>query len=160
MKKIIILCAALLLLLNGCGGKCCTAVSTAIFLKYQNKSGEDLLDPRTPNALKEDDVELYVVKDGMRVLLLDNRKASPKNFHIYGSSTEKYYMQLGFDISKGSLVKKKVTMFISYKDGSEDKFVGEFNVDNGNTLLQNVWINDVERGRPSHLSSEAFVLKK
>lgn len=160
MKRILFL-FALILVFNGCSRKCCSNYSTNIFLKYQNSSGEDLLDPRTLNALKAEDIEVYVLRKGVRVRLFDASKDAQKSFKIYGSSTEKYFMVFYFDIADQSFVKKKVTMFITYKDGSEDKLVGEFNDNDGsNIILQAVWINDIAKGRPSHQPSDDFTLKK
>ena len=160
MKRFLIL-FAIVLLLNGCHRHCCTTVSTTIFLKYQNSNGDDSLDPRTTNALKSEDMEVYVLRKGVRVQLLNYNLDYAKNFKIYGSSTEKYHMIFLFDIKKESFVKKKVTMFITYKDGSEDKLVGEFNENEGSSiLLQNVWINDIAMGRPSYSPSTAFIIKK
>lgn len=159
MKRIVIL-FALLPFLTGCV-PCCKNISATIFLKYQNSNGDDLLDPRTANALKEEDIDVYVLRKGIRVRLYNEMMDAKKNFNIRGSSSEKYYMQFYFDIAGESFAKKKVTMFITYKDGSEDKLVGEFNDNDGpNIALQIVWINDIAVGRPSYSPSEAFIIKK
>ncbi len=156
MKRVVIV-FALMLLLIGCGRKCCTYYSVDIGLKYQDSNGGDLLDPRTTDALKEEDIEVYVVKKGIRVRLYNAMMDAPKNFKIYGSSTEKYFMKFYFNIEKESFVNNKVTMFITYKDRSEDKLVGEFNEDDGtNIVLQNVWINDIAKGH----SKGAIVINK
>ncbi|MEJ5994362.1 hypothetical protein WG904_08030 [Pedobacter sp. Du54] len=147
MKRILILLAVLLFFAS-CDRKCCTNYSVDVTLKYQNSNGEDLLDPRTSNALKAEDIDVYAVRNGVRVRLYNGMMDAPKNFKIYGSSTEKYFMKFYFDIQQESFTNKKVTMFITYKDGSEDKLVGEFNDDDGsNIILQNVWLNGVEKGR-------------
>ena len=151
----------LMVLLTGCRTKCCHNYSVNLYLKYQNSNGDDLLDPKTANALNEQDIEVYVLRKGVRVRLYNAMMDAQKNFKIRGSSAEKYHMVLYFDIAKESFVKKKVTMFITYKDRSEDKIVGEFNEDDGtNILLQSVWINDLSMGRPSYSPSTAFILKK
>lgn len=159
MKKIILV-FILLFLVTGCGRKCCTNFYAHVFLKYQNINGDDLLDPNTKNALKEQDIEVYVLRKGVRVRLFNAMMDAQKNFKIRGSATEKYYMQLYFDIAKESFVNKKVTMFVTYNDRTEDKLVGEFNADDGsNIFLQNVWINDVAMGR-SNTADKAFILIK
>ena len=155
--KIIVTAFALMLLLTGCDNKCCTIYSTDIILKFQNSNGENLLDPSTSNALKKEDIEVYVLKKGARILLFDNGIHAPKNFEIYGSSTQSYYLKFYFNIAEEYFTEKKVTMFLKYKDGSEDKLVGEFNNNKGtNIMLQNVWINDIAMGS----RSQAFILKK
>ena len=159
MRKFILL-LVLVPLLQGCP-PCCKNISAHVYLKFQNGKGEDLLDPRTPNALNAEEIEVFVVRNGARVRLLNYTRDAPKNFKIYGSSKEQYHMKFFFDIAQESFVKKKVTMFITYEDGSEDKLVGEFNDNDGpSVLLQSLWINDVPKGRPSHLPSDAFVINK
>lgn len=159
MKKIIIL-GLVLFLFAGCRKMCCTNYYTHIFLKYQNSNGDDLLDSRTQNAIKEQDIEVYVLRKGERVRLFNAMLDAKKNVKIYGSSTEKYVMQFYFDSTKESFVGKQVTMFIKYKDGSDDKLVGEFNDNEGaNILLQRVWINNVAINL-SQSPSEAFIIKK
>jgi hypothetical protein len=160
MKRILILFASLVLLLNGCGTKCCTAIVANIALHYQNANDENLLDPRTADALKAEDIEVYVLRNGVRVHLSNPNLSFAKNFKIFGSPTEKYYMYFLFDISKESMVKKKVTMFITYKDRKEDKVVGSFDLDHGNTVLERVWINDIAMVGPSYSPSTAYVIKK
>ena len=158
MKKILIL-LALLPFLSGCV-PCCKNISAHLFLKYQNINGDDLLDPRTPNALKAEDIEVYVLRNGVRVRLFDARMDAPANFKIYGSSTEKYHMMFYFDIAEESFANKRITMFLTYKDGSEDKLIGEFNNDDGPSItLRAVWINNIAIGLPFS-PSIAFIIKK
>lgn len=160
MKKIILLFSAFLLV-TGCGRKCCTNYGVHTFLKYQNSNGDDLLNPTTPNALNEKDIEVYVLRKGVRVRLFNAMLDAQKNFKIRGSAIEKYYMQFYFDIAKESFVNKKVTMFIKYKDDSEDKLVGEFNEDDGsNIMLQRVWVNDIAMTHESYSPEKAFVITK
>ncbi|MCY1520272.1 hypothetical protein D9M68_550450 [compost metagenome] len=151
----------ILLLFSGCDRKCCMNISALALIKYVNQQGEDLLDPAHPNALIAEDIEVYVEKDGKRIRQYDGRLDAPKNFKIYKSDNDGYLFHFNFPINYNLADKNKMTVFITYKNNSEDKLVGEFNSLKGNNIvLQRVWINDADMGSPAGILSKAFKIVK
>ena len=124
---------------------CCTVIDTAIDIVYKNTAGEDLLNPDTEGHLGGAmDIRTYSLKNGAKTGGFYGNLGRPAHYHINWSEEGSIHiLRLHFDTYPENFDGNQTTMFIRYKDGSEDKFVGEFNENRrNNTLLQRVWLND------------------
>ncbi len=144
MKKLSLILLIVLLQFS-CKEKCCTVISADVSFSFINSKGEDLLNPAIAGALTEENVDIYVLKNGTKTRLYQGNLDASKFFKIR-TENGKNRLQLYFDILPENFVGNKITQWIRYKDGTEDEIVGEFNADRKtNTLLQTVWINGVAK---------------
>ncbi len=147
MKKILIV-ALIALIVTGCekiiGG---VVIGADVNFSFINSKGEDLLNANTTGALIEENVDIYVLRNGLKVRLYQGNLDASKFFKIR-SENGKNRFQMYFDISSENFSGNKITQFIRYKDGTEDEIVGEFNSDRKtNTLLQQIWINGIPKSK-------------
>ena len=68
-----------------------TIVDVGVEICYADKNGKDLLDPTTPNAYKESDIDLYYMIDGVKTRVYDGMMDSPENFKFYYLETFHIY---------------------------------------------------------------------
>jgi hypothetical protein len=118
---------------------------TGIAIAYKNSNNQDLLDPATPNSLKEEDIDLfYLPNNGQKTRIYNPGYDIPKGFRITKASSG-YLISLGFEpYSDGYNAQNKATFFIRYSDGSEDTLIGEYNADRRYIIkLLKVWVNGV-----------------
>lgn len=153
MKKILGI-ALVALLITGCekmiGG---VIISADVSFLFVNSKGDDLLNTNTTGALTEENVDIYVLRNGSKIRLYQSNLDAAKFFKIR-TENGKSRFQMYFDISSENFNGNKITQFIRYKDGTEDEIVGEFNADRKrNTLLQQIWINGVARTQIETVSS-------
>ncbi|WP_316787155.1 hypothetical protein [Pedobacter frigiditerrae] len=147
MKKILGI-ILLVLIITSCekpiGG---VVINADVSFSFVNSKGEDLLNLNTTGALTEENVDIYVLRNGLKVRLYKGNLDAAKYFKIR-TENGKSRFQMYFDISPENFIGNKITQFIRYKDGTEDEIVGEFNADRKtNTLLQQIWINGVAKSR-------------
>ncbi|TCC87049.1 hypothetical protein EZ428_22895 [Pedobacter frigiditerrae] len=148
MKKKILGIALMSLIFIGCEkpiiGKVISADVNFLFI---NSKGEDLLSINTTGALTEENVDIYVLRNGSKIRLYQGNLDAYKFFKIR-TENGKSRFQLYFDISPENFSGNRITQFIRYKDGTEDEIVGEFNSDRKrNTILQQIWINGIAKSR-------------
>ncbi|RZJ19749.1 MAG: hypothetical protein EON51_16745 [Acinetobacter sp.] len=153
MKKIFLI-PLFILLLVGCEKPIRGVVISAdVNFLFVNAKGEDLLNANTLGALTEENVDIFVLKNGLKVRLYQGNLDAAKFFKIR-TENGKSKFQMYFDINAENFIGNKITQFIKYKDGTEDEVVGEFNSDRKrNTLLQQVWINGVAKSRSETANS-------
>lgn len=120
------------------------AMAGLVTIEYKNNHGANLLDPLTTNAIKAEDIDIFVMRNGVKTRILYNNLRDPENFNIHSTVERGNVMDLYFDMHNESFNNNIITMFIRYKDGSEDKITGEFNVDwSPSKFIKKVWINDI-----------------
>jgi hypothetical protein len=154
MKKIVGI-TLLVLIITSCekiiGG---VIIDANVSFSLVNSKGEDLLNVTTTGALTEENVDIYVLRNGAKIRLYQNNLDAAKFFKIR-TENGKSRLEMYFDISSENFNGNKITQFIRYKDGTEDEIVGEFNSDRKrNTLLQQIWINGVAKSRTETENSE------
>lgn len=118
---------------------------TGVFITYKNANNQDLLDPNTLNAIKAEDIDIFLLhNDGQKKQILDGNKDMQEGFKIV-HSTNGNYMLLGMDPQVDAYnSQNKATFYIKYKDGTEDTLVGEYNADRNKYIrLLKVWVNGV-----------------
>ncbi|SFH18814.1 hypothetical protein [Pedobacter insulae] len=148
MKRIALILFVALIQISCREKNCCTIIDATVDLSIMNSNGYDLLNPNTPGALNEENIDILILKNGAKVRLYRGNLDVAKFFKIRNSNN-KHIFQMYFDVSPESFNGNKITQFIRYKDGTEDEIVGEFNENRKtNTLLQKVWINGVVKTRP------------
>lgn len=161
MKKILLLLFIAAIQLS-CDVNCCTVISADVSFSFVNSKGEDLLNPNTLGALTEENVDIYILKNGVKTRLYQGNLDAAKFFKIR-TDNGKSRLIMYFDIVSENFNGNKITQFIRYKDGTEDEIVGEFNADRKrNTLLQTVWINGIAKTKIETASSgqTPFVIVK
>ncbi|TKC05600.1 hypothetical protein FA048_17935 [Pedobacter polaris] len=122
-------------------------INADVSFLFLNSKGEDLLNTNTAGALTEENVDIYVLRNGSKIRLYQGNLDAAKFFKIR-TENGKSRFQMYFDISTENFSGNKITQFIRYKDGTEDEIVGEFNSDRKrNTLLQQIWINGTAKSR-------------
>ena len=125
-------------------------ISAVALIKYTNQNGDDLLDPSKPGALLADDIDVFLLKKGERIRLSGQVENMPGTFKILPSGASGSYLRFFYPNDPDAAEKEKVTIYLRYKNYSEDKLVGEFNSTIGpNIILQRIWINDIDKGMPS-----------
>ncbi len=147
MKKILGI-ILLVLIITSCekpiGG---VVINADVSFSFVNSKGEDLLNLNTTGALTEENVDIYVLRNGLKVRLYQGNLDAAKFFKIRTENSKSRF-QMYFDIGAENFNENKITQFIRYKDGTEDEIVGEFNSDRKrNTLLQQIWINGLAKSR-------------
>ncbi|WP_076668523.1 hypothetical protein [Pontibacter indicus] len=63
-------------------------INTAIELRFTDAIGHNLLDPATPNAFSQEEIELYYLVNGERKLTLDGSLDYPKHFFVFQAGTQ------------------------------------------------------------------------
>ncbi|MBB2147129.1 hypothetical protein GM921_16615 [Pedobacter sp. LMG 31464] len=132
---------------------------------FKDGSGVNLLDPSISGAIKAEDIDIFVLKNGVKTKVYYSNLDRPEMFYITDNSRGPYIMVMSFDISSyANFSGNKITQFVKYKDGTEDEFIGEFNTDRSiNILLQRVWVNGVlkwEMGTNQTKPTEPIVIIK
>jgi hypothetical protein len=111
---------------------------------YKDTNGIDILNPAVSGAIKAEDIDVYVLKNGVKTQVNYANLDYPEMFSIKKSAQNFYYMLVYFDVRVENFNGNRITQFVRYKDGTEDEFIGEFNTNRRtNTLLQRVWVNGV-----------------
>jgi hypothetical protein len=139
----------------------CTNISVDFTLSYQNSTGADLLNPASANAIKAEDIDAFILKNGVKTRLYQGNLDAPKFFKISKDNNEtNYRMIVYFETNPEDFNGDRITQYIKYKDGTEDEFVGEFYHKGNNTSLLKLWINGVLQGDPSLSSQKPLVIIK
>lgn len=117
---------------------------TAITISYRNQGNLDLLNPNSATHISAQDIEIYLLtlKNERRRLFRANLDM-PKMFRIVKEGDGDYRLTLFFEPDPDCIDKnKKATMYINYKNGAEDKLVGQFNRLKFPRSLEKLWVND------------------
>ena len=132
---------------------------TTIYISYTNFKNADLLNPKTASHLTSEDIEVYLLtQKGERKRFYNGRMDKPKMFGINKRENDTYVLTLAFEPDQDCFNKNRMaTLFLSYKNGGEDKFVGQFNRIKFPRTLQKLWVNDKLVSDNSKLSSQRLV---
>jgi len=132
---------------------------------YRDVNNVDLLDPNTVSIFKAADIDIYCLTNaGEKRRIYRANLDRPEMFKVEHQGNELgYVLTLGFGPDGDCYDQNnKATMYIRYKDGSEDTLVGEFNSDRGNgyTQLKKLWVNNKLEWSGYPASKLNLVLKK
>jgi len=135
-------------------------IDTNVDLTFRDANGADLLNPLASNAIKDDGLEVFVLKNGIKTRYYQANLDAPKSFKIFKEGDASYVMRFYFDILEENFNGNTVTQYLRYKDGSEDMLVAEFNSNRKrNKVIQKVWINGVLRWSAGDGSAAIVVIK-
>lgn len=70
------------------------ARSTGVEISFKSESGADLLDPHLADGIKAEDIDIYYLKNGMKVRVYDAMMDRPENFGIEQHDNGTYFMKL------------------------------------------------------------------
>lgn len=117
--------------------------STGTYFWYKNANGNNLLNSNLPNSINSSDIDVFVLRNGTKVRLFNSQMQNPENFKVTVSEDKGNLLYFYLDTETDSFTDNKVTMFIRYKDGSEDQITGEFSKKSKNDFaLSKYWVND------------------
>ena len=135
-------------------------IDANVDLAFRNANGADLLNPSAPNAIKDDDLDVFVLKNGIKNRFYQANLDAPKSFKIFKEGDSPYVMRFYFDVLEENFNGNQVTQYLRYKDGAEDVIVAEFNSNRKqNKVIQKVWINGVLRWSSADGNSPVVIIK-
>lgn len=117
---------------------------TMINISYRDQNGLDLLNPGNHSAISDDDIDVYVLtpKNERRRIFRGNLDM-PEMFRIVKEANGDYTLSIFFEPDIDCIDKNKMaTMYLTYTNRSEDKFVGKFNSVKFPRTLEKLWVND------------------
>jgi hypothetical protein len=144
MKKILallFLCTLFISCEKSIGGP---VPDTEITIFYRDQNKQDLLNPTSTSHISTEDIDIYLLtlKNERRLLYRSNLDM-PKMFRIVNEGSDDYRLTLFFEPDADCIDKdNKATMYVSYKNRTEDKFVGQFNRVKFPRSLEKLWVND------------------
>ena len=135
-------------------------IDANVDLAFRDAKGADLLNPLASNAIKDGDLEVFVLKNGIKTRYYQANLDAPKSFKIFKEGDSPYVMRFYFDVLEENFNGSQVTQYLRYKDGSEDILVAEFNSNRkSNKIIQKVWINGVLRWSAGDGNATIVVIK-
>ncbi|MBS7256323.1 hypothetical protein [Flavobacterium branchiicola] len=142
MKKILILLAVTLLYACDKNDKDISynaILGSNVDFSISNAQGEDLLDPETPNHIKESEVKLFYLINGVKKEVYNGFLTHPRNFSIHKNENEKEYHIVIFlnDIDKSD----KTTTYIQWNEKETDTIETTFFREKGFIFTKDVWLN-------------------
>ena len=117
-------------------------IKTDIQISYIDKDGNDMLNPLGLNTVKEADIDLYYLKDGIKTRVYDGNMDNPENFKIGYSETQHIYLITIF-INEFYDANKISETYIEFGDRSDTiKASWYANKSRSNIYYLNVWYNN------------------
>jgi hypothetical protein len=144
MKKISLLFVVCIFLLS-CEKKIGGPVpDTMINITYRDQKGFDLLSSTNTEYIANADIDVYLLTpQNDRRRLYKSNLDMPKHFRIEKQANDSYTLTLFFEPDLDCIDNNKMaTLYLTYKNRSEDKFVGKFNRTKFPRTLEKLWIND------------------
>lgn len=153
--KLLLLCCVVMLSCKKDYGLSTRDVS--FILKYKDVNNADLLNPSLNNNYMQNDMYMYQLTNTGEKRRMDY----PKLLIWGGNQAAGYLLNVVFDPMTDCWNNNKATMYLRYKDGTEDTFIGEFRREGNGAIviLNKLWINGqlVWSGYPA---SKSFTLIK
>ena len=139
-KSILFFC---LLLIVGCvtnNQDCCVVGPQAINISFVDSQGVDLLNADHPNAITEQNTDLYYLVDGKKVKQSEAHLTHPKKFFISDEKlSDRYFMRVFTYIDQNQ---RKSTTYLKFNNGSMDTIKVAYNHFNGSSAsVTKVWYN-------------------
>lgn len=114
---------------------------SSISIFFKNNVGQDLLNSATPNAVDPLKIQLLDLNEaGKKIHYINPNPLSdyPKGFRLMQDGSGINFMYVSYD--GGIKIGNKITRYLRFEDGSEDKIT--FEVINP-IYIENLWINDI-----------------
>ena len=161
MKKILLMFVLNVLLLS-CEKKIGGPVpNTMINISYRDQKGTDLLNPSNALHISAADIDVYFLtpQNERRRLYISNLDM-PEHFRIDRQDNGSSMLTLFFEPDLDCVDKNQMsTMFLTYGNHQEDKFVGKFNRTKWPRTLEKLWVNDkLVSGTPT--SPQIIIINK
>ncbi|GGG95336.1 hypothetical protein GCM10011416_11070 [Polaribacter pacificus] len=104
----------------------------------KDSQGNNLVDPNTPNAYKENEIKIYHIINGVEKLMYDSNLDNPKFFTI---TQEDGLYKFGLGMSLDSSVDYPIS-YIQWNDTDRDTIKTEYLREQGSVIKQKIWFND------------------
>jgi hypothetical protein len=134
MKKIITFLLCVTFISNSCTkdkGKG-SVVSTHMDISYQDKSGNDLLNPQTPGYYDASNIHVYKIVNGIKKEINNPMMDSPRDFFIYKEKEDSvYYLRIFLDNPT----------YLQLNQNTTDTMTCEIDHSNDNLILKKFWVN-------------------
>ncbi|RZK17566.1 MAG: hypothetical protein EOO43_13385 [Flavobacterium sp.] len=137
---------------------CCVNFEVDAYFELKDATGLNLLDPATIGAIKEEDIDVFVLRDGKRVALVNYQMDAPENFKIL-SINGKYLLKFFFPTEKENIKDGKVTVYLKFKDRAEEEITAEIKKNGGTTSYTKVWVNGALRCESNQCNEAISIIK-
>lgn len=110
-----------------------------VHISFVDTLGNDLLAPETVNSIDSADIDIYYLKNGELIHILDNNNELPENFKIYYYTPKsKYYLQLELSpFMVDSISETYITI-----NAVTDTIITEYYPFDTGKAFKNIWYND------------------
>lgn len=133
------------ILLSSCERKIGGPVpDTMINISYRDQKGLDLLNSANAAHISAADIDVYLLTpQNERRRLFRGNLDMPEMFRIDKEANGNYMLTIFFEPDIDCINKNEIaTMYLTYKNGTEDKFMGQFNRTEFPRRLEKLWVND------------------
>ena len=144
MKKVLVM-FVFYILLSSCERKIGGPVpDTMINISYRDQKGLDLLNSANAAHISAADIDVYLLTpQNERRRLFRGNLDMPEMFRIDKEAHDNYMLTIFFEPDIDCINKNEIaTMYLTYKNGTEDKFMGQFNRTKFPRRLEKLWVND------------------
>ncbi|TDO97741.1 hypothetical protein [Flavobacterium sp. 245] len=110
----------------------------SIDVTLTNSDGSDLLNPKTPNAYKQDQIKILYLVEG-KLIQKANGTDYPRNFLLYeqdGRTVMRVFLNSSAD-------EKYPETYIQWNESQTDILKIEFNRTNNSITKKTIWLNDL-----------------
>lgn len=114
-------------------------LATDVRFGYRNAANENLLEPTLANGIKADDIDTYVLVNGVKVKIDNAQMGNPENFRIIKDGDIGHVLLFYFPTEPS--VNNKVTCYLKLKSGREDEITMELLKNGSTTTYDKVWVN-------------------
>lgn len=120
-------------------------LETAIDISISNAEGMDLLNPQTSGYIKAEDVNIYILKNGIKEKVFKATADFPENFYIFKVEQEINYLKNGtyylrLFLSETTNAGNISTTYLDIK-GHTDTITAYVENKPGSTVVTKVWFN-------------------
>ena len=137
MKKYIVLMISLMII--GCSKENEDAFNLDVGVEFSivNLDGEDILNPNHPNAIKESDIKLFYLIDGVKEEVYNANYDYPRNFMIYEHQNE---FRIRIFQNYSDKEDKPIT-YIQWNDVDTDTIETTYERTSNAVLQRKIWLN-------------------
>ncbi|TRZ41639.1 hypothetical protein [Robertkochia solimangrovi] len=131
-------------------------VNTMVEFKLSDDQGNDLLNPKNPNAYEESQIRLFYSSNDALVEVYDPLMDHPRNFLIYPHENE---YRIRIFLNNDSNEERPVTV-IQWSATNQDVLKAEIRRTSNAELIQTIWLNETLIWDTSHHTEPYFELVK
>ncbi len=112
--------------------------ANAIELSLTDSSGNDLLNPETPNSIDITKIKLFYLVKGQLQEINDPTKDYPRNYFVYHHENN-YRIRIFLNPSEDTELLETV---IKWSDTDADTIIAAFKRTTSTVVIQKIWINE------------------